>query len=200
MAPFRRQGSLPRSAALISLGALAVHQLRYQLAYGGDAHAELARQGHGYLTQALPLLIAAAMAIVAAGLIRAALRPRRAAAGPGIRLAARAGLFALAIFAAFAIQETSEGLLFAGHASGAAAVFAGGGWLALPLALVIGSVAAILDGGLARLETLVARALPATPLPRAPRRHGHPAATATLSLVRSPLAFGLARRPPPLRA
>lgn len=199
MAPFRRQGSLSRSAALIALGALAVHQLRYQLAYGGSAHAELARQGHGYLTQALPMLIGVGIAALAAGLIRAALRPRRDAA-PGRRLAARAGLFGLAIFAAFAIQESAEGLLFAGHASGAAAVFAGGGWLALPLALVFGTVAAALDGGLERLEALVCRAPPQTPLPRAPRRQGRPAAAATLSLVLSPLAFGLARRPPPLRA
>jgi hypothetical protein len=37
---------MPRSAALIALATLAVHQLRYLLAYGSGAHGELLRQGH----------------------------------------------------------------------------------------------------------------------------------------------------------
>jgi hypothetical protein len=198
MAPFRRQGSLSRSAALVALGALAVHQLRYLLAYGGAAHAELARQGHGYLTQVLPLVIGAAVAILAAGLVRAALGR---GGGPAVATGpARIALFAAAIASAFAAQESVEGLLFAGHASGFAAVFAAGGWLALPLSLLFGAVAALLDGGFARLEALVGRVGPTVARPRAPRRSGRAVAAAALRLIFSPLAFGLARRPPPRAA
>jgi len=71
-----RQGSLARSAALIALATLADHQLRYLLAYGSDAHAEMARQGHAYLFAALPVLIAFAVATVGAGLLRAAVGAR----------------------------------------------------------------------------------------------------------------------------
>ena len=48
------RGSTARSAALIALAALAVHQLRYLLAYGSAAHEQLLRQGHAYLFGALP--------------------------------------------------------------------------------------------------------------------------------------------------
>jgi hypothetical protein len=193
-----RQGSLARSAALIALATLADHQLRYLLAYGSGAHAELARQGHAYLSAALPVLIAFAVAALGAGLLRAAVgagSDRKAIAPPR----SRALLYALSIAAAFAVQETSEGLLFAGHSSGLAAVFGAGGWIALPLALGLGALCALLDGGLARLESLVAPAGPANVLPRAPRLRGAVAAQASPSLTSSPLAFGLARRPPPPR-
>jgi hypothetical protein len=191
-----RQGSLARSAALIALATLAAHQLRYLLAYGSGAHAEMARQGHAYLFSALPILIAFAAATLGAGLLRAAI-----GADPGRRAVApprsRALLYGFSIAAAFAVQETAEGFLFAGHASGLAAVFGGGGWIALPLALAFGSLCALLDGGLARLESLVAPAGPVALLPRAPRLRGALAAQASPSLTSSPLAFGLARRPPP---
>jgi hypothetical protein len=35
--------------ALFPLGALAMHRLRYELAFGSDASRELAAHGHGYL-------------------------------------------------------------------------------------------------------------------------------------------------------
>jgi hypothetical protein len=203
----RRQGSLPRSAALIALAALAVHQLRYGLAYGSKAHAELAAQGHTYLLHSLPVLIGLGVATLAAGLLRAALgtTPGGAVGSTGWRsrmpvsAAARALLYAASIASAFAIQETVEGLLFAGHASGIAAVFGNGGWLALPLALVCGAICTLLDGGLAKLESLVARRPPASMRPRAPRSCGAAAQRAAPHLASLPLAFGLARRPPPLR-
>jgi hypothetical protein len=200
MAPFRRQGSLSRSAALIALGALSVHQLRYLLAYGGAAHAELARQGHGYLTQVLPLLIGAAAAILAARLVRAALGSRQGATPAAAGVPVRIALFAAAIASAFAIQESVEGLVFAGHASGFAAVVARGGWLALPLSLLFGTLAALLDGGFVRLEALVGRPGREAARRRAPRRSGRAVAAAALCLTLSPLAFGLARRPPPRAA
>ena len=63
-----------RAAALLPLAALAVHDLRYRLAYGGDAGHELARQGHAYLGIAKPLvgvLCALAAAEMVARLARA---------------------------------------------------------------------------------------------------------------------------------
>ena len=63
-----------RAAALLPLAALGVHDLRYRLAYGGDAGHELARQGHAYLGIAKPLvgvLCALAAAEAVARLARA---------------------------------------------------------------------------------------------------------------------------------
>jgi hypothetical protein len=144
------------------------------------------------------------VATLAAGLTRAAL----GLAGSGGRgrgalpasIAARTVLYAASIAVAFAIQETAEGALFAGHAAGIAAILGLGGWLALPLALVFGAVCALLDGGLARLESLVARRTETAGRPRAPRSAGGAAPRASLPLPTVPLAFGLARRPPPLAA
>jgi len=49
-----------RALALLPLSALGVHQLRYELAFGGDAGHELAAEGHAYLTSLTPLLVLAA--------------------------------------------------------------------------------------------------------------------------------------------
>jgi hypothetical protein len=190
------RGSTARSAALIALATLAVHQLRYLLAYGSSAHEQLLRQGHAYLFGALPILISFGVATIAAGLARAALR--KVPAGTAVASPApRAVIYAASIVAAFAVQESAEGLLSAGHSSGLAAVLGAGGWLAIPLALLFGAVCAALDGGLARLESQLARVEPIRPrlrpsaLPAARTRVAVP-------LASLPLAFGLARRPPPL--
>lgn len=196
MAAPRRQGSIARSAALIALAALAVHQLRYLLAYRSGSGRQLSEQGHAYLLQALPLLIGFAVAILVAGLVRAVLRP-----GTGClsvpRFHSRLALYAVAIATIFVVQETLEGAIFAGHASGIAAALASGGWLALPLAAVFGAGCALLDGGLARLEQLVCAARDRSIRPRAPRRLGSALAGFAVPLASTPLAFGLARRPPP---
>ena len=196
MAAARRQGALPRTAALIALATLAVHQLRYLLAYGSAAHQELASQGHAYLSQSLPVLIGFGAAALGAGLARAALRA--SPAGPAAHAPRRrALLYSTAIVAAFALEESLEGLLFGGHASGIAAVVGAGGWIALPLASLFGVLCAVLDGGLSRLEALLAGAVPPAPPLRAPRRHGNSTSRDLVPLASLPLAFGLARRPPP---
>ena len=56
----RLMRSLPRrirAAALISVGALGVHDLRYLIAYHGSAAHELSATGHGYLKGVTPLLV-----------------------------------------------------------------------------------------------------------------------------------------------
>ena len=195
MKPDRRHGAVPRSAALIALAALGVHQLRYLLAYGGGAHEELARQGHGYLFGALPILIGFAVATIAAGLLRAALTSSPAPALASVRC--RAAVYAGAVLAVFAVQETTEGALFAGHASGLAAVLGAGGWLALPLALLFGSLCALLDGGLARIERSIAAAAGSPQTRRWQLRTARVTSWRGTPLPSRPLAFGLARRPPP---
>jgi hypothetical protein len=193
-----RRGSTLRSAALIALAAFGVHQLRYLLAYGSSTHEELARQGHAYLSHALPILAGFAVAALAAGLLRAAAgeRARSAIANPRLRSA----LYAASVFLVFAAQESVEGLMSGGHASGLGAVFAAGGWLALPLAALFGCLCALLDGGLARLESIVARRRAPVPRPRPPRRQPAFASPVLVPRASLPLAFGIARRPPPLAA
>ena len=44
-------------AALLPFAALVVHQLRFALAFGGNAGTELARQGHSYLHSLVPWLV-----------------------------------------------------------------------------------------------------------------------------------------------
>lgn len=190
--------AVPRTAALVALGALAVHQLRYLAAYGAGAGHELSRQGHGYLTQALPVVVALAVAALAACVLRAALS---GAEGDEPSARRRALPYALAIAVVFASQETIEGALFTGHAAGLAAVFAGGGWLALPLALLCGWACALLDRGVQRLELIAARAFaPGRPRARPDRDLGRSRRAAARLSAASPLAFGLARRPPPALA
>jgi hypothetical protein len=199
VAATRRHGSIARSAALIALAALAVHQLRYLFAYGPDTGRQLSEQGHAYLLQALPLLIGFAVATLAAGLVRVALRGRPGGA-PIAALPSRLALYAGAIAAVFVAQETLEGAVFAGHASGVTAVLGSGGWIAFPLASIFAVLCAALDGGLARLEQLVSAVGEASARPRAPRRLDPAPAGLTVPLASAPLAFGLARRPPPSRS
>jgi hypothetical protein len=154
-----------RCAALLSAGALSVHELRYLLAFGdGTSHA-LALQGHGYLVAAPPLL-AGLLALAGAQLLMLLARPatrgaagrrpvpllrrrparfaRGAAAHP--RLAAWLGSSAV-LLAAYVAQETLEGALAPGHPAGLAGVLGAGGWLAIPASLVVGAVVALLLHG-----------------------------------------------------
>jgi hypothetical protein len=171
-----------RGFMLFPAAAFAVHQLRYQLAYGSRAGAALSAQGHGYLTSLAPWV--AVLAGVAAGsflarLARAATgrpdgRPRRSFAT--LWLATFAGLLA-----AYSLQEWLEGVFAAGHPGGVAGVFGHGGLWAVPLsalaalavsallrlaALAVDAVAPV--DGLMRLVASVALLRPGVPAP--PRR------------------------------
>jgi hypothetical protein len=192
-----RPSRLLRIASLIMLGELAVHELRYVLAYGDQASAELSRQGHGYLVDLGPILVVAATALILARLFAAATgaiddgRPRR-----GL-LVSCAG-FAAGLLATYSTQELAEGVFATGHPHGLAGVFGGGGWIAVPLALAIGGLAALLDRALDRAERgLASRARRRPRLPR-PTNSNTPAQPPRIPLELEGLAFGLARRPPPL--
>jgi hypothetical protein len=191
-----RTSSALRTAALIALGAFAVHQLRYLAAYGGGAGKALGAQGHAYLAALVPpFVIVAASAVlgtlVAAALDSPRLQPRRRVAGWGF--------CAAALVAVFTVQELAEGVLAAGHPAGVAALLGHGGWIVVPIAVAVGRMISFLLGGLEAVE----RRLVGAPA-RRPRR-----APGTLSVRPSPalappacgaLAFGLAARPPPAPA
>jgi hypothetical protein len=190
-----RSSSLPRTAALVALGAMAVHQLRYLVAYPGDAGHQLAEQGHGYLLAALPVIAGFAVAALAACVMRGAL------GGESARDRGRgAPAYAVAIILVFSLQEVMEGALSPGHAAGLAAIFAHGGWLALPLALLVGWLCSVLDRGVRRLERIAAAALVRRHRAARPRSAGRPRDHQVSPRAAAPLAFGLARRPPPIPA
>ncbi len=182
-----------RLAAVLVLGAFALHQLRYLIAFGGSSSSELARQGHGYMADALPLIGVFALSAVLATLIRG----RFGAGLVRATLPRRAAVLGFALLAIFATQESLEGTLAAGHPGGIAAVLAAGGWLAVPLAFILGAVAALVLRLLERVELVFSGDRARSRFVRAPRVQGRPLATVRLNPLISSLAFGLARRPPP---
>jgi hypothetical protein len=174
-----------RRAAALSSGAAAVHALRFALAPvdGGEG------PGHAYLHAVLPLL-SVVVALAAVG-FAARLVAARDEAGRARSLRAEWLTCVLVLFAAFVMQESAESLLSA-HGP----IFAAGGWVAAPIAVVVGLAVALLVHGAraaiasgAPILTRVRAALPAARVslfaPPAARRR--PAA---------PLRH-LAARPPP---
>lgn len=179
-----------RLAAVLLPAALLLHQG----AYASSAPAEAG--GHGYLELAIPLLVA-----LAASLALAALLGPMLLSGPGGRDGRSARLsplaFSAALLAIFAGQEVVEALLLAGGPAALAAALASASLL-LPLALLLGlfcsAAVELLGWAGMRLAELVA--------PRRRRRtrerRGHrPRLGRPATIPLSPLAFGLARRPPP---
>ena len=184
-----------RATALLALGALALHQLRYGLAFGAGAGSALHREGHTYLVDLAPVLAALATAMAAGATLARGMgaRARVAASTPRRALA-----YAASLIVVFSAQELVEGALAPGHPAGLAGVFGEGGWIALPLALALGAVAALV----ARLLDRAEECLGAAPRVRIRRRWP---TTASLPgslpdvpvLATRALAFGLARRGPP---
>jgi len=179
-----------RLAAILAFGAFALHQLRYLAV----SSAELTQPTHGYVTDLLPLLGVLILAAALATLVRAteSASPERAPLGR------RIAVFATALLAIYIGQESIEGLTTGGHPFGAADTIADGDWLAVPLALALGALAAVLARALEAVEHAIAVVHAERPLqPRPSRIRGHAVAARALRLASSPLAFGLARRPPP---
>ena len=123
-----------RCAAWLVAGSLAVHELRYLLAFGDEASQRLGDTGHGYLTLLMPV-VTMALAFVAG---RAIVRP---GAEPTRLWSATWALLAAALLGIYTVQELAEGWLAAGHADGFAGVFGAGGWLAVPLAIGFAGIA-----------------------------------------------------------
>jgi len=168
-----------RAGALLAVGAYAVHELRYAITFGDRAPHVLEEHGHSYMSAAVPFL-GLMLAIALGSWVTALARAHRKRTGEAEQrgfgaawLAASASMFGI-----FALQETAEGLLARGHLSGAAAIFGGGGWTAVPLALLFGAVIALLLRG-ARAATRRAASYniapvwrSASPLPPLGATHG----------------------------
>jgi len=184
---------------LMPAGAFAVHQLRYLLAYGGQATVVLARQGHSYLHSVVPwivLLLGVAAGLFLRALGRAFARhtsfPRYTLSLGVLWLSASAALLAI-----YASQEFLEGVFATGHPAGLAGIFAYGGWWSVPAALCVGLVlAAAFHGALWVLRAVAARwTRRATRSPRQ-RAATRPLAHVPLRRV-APLANGWSDRGPP---
>jgi hypothetical protein len=124
------------AVGLLPAAALAVHELRYRLAFGDQTGSVLAEHGHGYLGVLAPV-VAVLCALACARLLLSVARGLPESTG-------RAGVVRLwlacaaAVFAVYAGQELLEGALSAGHPTGLEALFAAGGWVSAPLSVLIG--------------------------------------------------------------
>ena len=187
-----------RTAALLATGALGVHELRYLLAYGPHASEASAAQGHAYLALvgfAVAVAVAAAVARFARALQRA-LATGRAGEHLSRRFAALWARSALALCAAYTVQESLEGAFNAGHPTGVAGVVGDGGWTAFLVALAVAALIALLEAGTGAALRVAAHRGRSTRAARPCRRARQPALSVELAVV-APLARHLAGRAPP---
>jgi len=185
-----------RGFVLFPACAFAVHQLRYELAYGSQASQALASQGHGYLDSLAPWLAL----LVALGFGSLLGRLARSLAGRDDRRPGRSfgeiwGVAWATLLATFVIQEWLEGVFAAGHPGGVAGIFGHGGFWAVPLAALAGLlVACLLRVASALVAVARGSAGPRLVWPRSPGLH---APASVLPLPRTPLSDRSAGRAPP---
>jgi hypothetical protein len=178
-----------RSAAVIALAALCLHQLVYLLSFGEHSGAALEGGGHGYLGIAAPVLVALAVSGIAASLVAATRRAPGRPAGHG--WLEWAGL----LLVIFGVQEAGESLVRTGSLGQLAALAETSGFAAVAAALGIGRLVGLALSGLGALDATLAG--PARSRRRAPAALRPPIAHSPLHRPRLTLAFGFARRPPP---
>lgn len=177
---------------------VALHKARYVLGYGSDADHALASHGHAYL-HLTTLLVGVVLALAVGQLVAVLARP--SASGQAQRRRASLGKVWLvataALLAVYGVQELAEGLLAAGHPAGLAALTAGGGAWALPIAAVLGLAVALLARG---ADAAIAAASRRGSLLAAARgRLTHPRPLFAIHLiVEGVLGRNLAGRAPPL--
>jgi hypothetical protein len=188
-----------RGFLLLPVAALAVHELRYRLAYGSDAGAALAAQGHGYLDSLAPWLILLLGLVLGRFLVRVA----RVLGGRPVRHPRRTfvGLWALAslgLVLVYSTQELLESVFASGHPDGLSGLFGHGGWWSLAAAVAVGAAlaAAVRTAGTvltaAGRLTIGRRPLRVAPLPL-------PRSAVLAPATRAVLAGAAAGRAPPGR-
>ena len=180
-----------RLAAVLLPSSLLLHDGVYALAGGID------RSAHDYFTLLVPIIVAAAASLAVAALLLPALGFRLG----GDRVRSRPFAIAIALIVLFATQEGAEALFFGGGAEQLAAALAAS-WALLPLAFALGVFGAGAIELLERAGDGLARLLGSHRPPRLRPAHApRPAIFNKItSPAGSPLAFGLACRPPPLNA
>jgi hypothetical protein len=110
--------------ALVPAAALVVHQLRFMLAFGSGASAELARQGHSYLHSLVPWIVLL-IGVAVGGFLWAlgrALCGQRSVPRYTLSLAALWLVCAVSLVGIYVAQEFLEGLFATGHPAGLAGI------------------------------------------------------------------------------
>ena len=176
-----------RIGAILLPAALLLHEAAYALAGGGLIGA------HHYLHVLVPVAAAAAASMAFASLLLPSLGRSEGRAQPFMPLALAGALLGI-----FVAQELAEATLLGGGAAGLSASLSVG-WLAPPLALLLGALAGAAIVALDRTAQLLAS--PAAPRPLWPRERAllvPPGQPRIPALACGGLRFGFARRPPPL--
>jgi hypothetical protein len=192
----RSRAGVLRAIALLAAGAVALHQLRFVLGYGRNASEVLALEGHSYLpfAEALVAVVLAVSCIWFVGSLARAHRGRPVASS-GHPFGSLWAYASAALFAVYVLQEGFEGAFSPGHPAGLGGVFGHGGWTALPLAVAIGALIALLLEGARRAIVFVStRARLALPRPRRARWLNLPVGFPKLDV----LSHSLTARGPPL--
>lgn len=135
----RARAPTARTIALVAGGSAAIHQLRYAIGYGHDAHRALALHGHAYLGALLPVILAGVVLAMTMGLLRVARggRDGRPRSFTALWLGSAATLALI-----FTVQESLEG----------AGAFTNGGWIGLALAVPAGFLIALALRGASAAE------------------------------------------------
>jgi hypothetical protein len=185
-----------RTVAFLSLAALGVHELRYVTAFGGDAAHASSHHGHGYLGVCLPVVVL--LTALALGRLLAGSGSSGPTASHGAVRVRRAWPAAtVALLAIYVGQELLEGMLAEGHPGGWEGVFGAGGWMAVPLAVVFGAIAALALRAAGAIESSPPFPMAAAWNVCAPARESVPAPTRAHRRPASALAEHLAGRSPP---
>jgi hypothetical protein len=186
-------------AALVPAAALAVHQLRFMLAFGGHSGPVLARQGHAYLHSWVPWIILM-IGIAVGGFLWAlgrALAGNRSATRYTLSLMALWMVCAACLIAIYVTQEFLEGLFATGHPAGLAGIFGYGGWWCVPAAVAVGLVLAAIFHGARWVLDEVAERVTGVLVGRALRPLSPPRPHDAWLPGLSPLADGWSGRGPP---
>jgi hypothetical protein len=182
-----------RIAAALLPATLLLHEAVYLAAGSPDTGS------HGYLETFLPVIAVGGVSLLVAALLLPSLQ------GGGDQSVAVVALrpvsIAFALILLFSVQELAEIALLGGGISQLATVL-GASWLLLPLALLCGTLGTALVDTLERLGEEIARFVTRRSKPMRSRRTPRGRCAPPLAEARciSPLAFGLARRPPPVPA
>jgi hypothetical protein len=183
------------------VAAFAVHQLRFVLAFGSGAGAELKETGHSYFHSVVPwimLLVGISVGIFLLSLGRAATGRRSTSASKrGISFLTLWLVCASCLVAIYCTQEFLEGLLATGHPTGIEGIFGFGGLWSIPSAVGVGLVLATLMYGAswALAEVTRRRGLAPAIRPRRVPLVARPRETARFPV--EPLVRGWCDRGPP---
>lgn len=173
-----------RGIVFLPAAAVLVHQLRYWLSYGSQASNQLSGTGHAYLDSAVPWIVM----LTAAGVGIFAVRRRVGAHRSFVARWLGAAAFLVVLFT---VQEALEGIFSTGHPGGFGGVYGHGGWWAIPVAVVVAFLLALV----LRVADALARDPLAPPSTRGARLLLAPVAVEPLRA--RPLATAAAGRAPP---